>query len=96
MPLALHSGRVSYLTPYLRQGDARQFFEQASQCRYFYLGAFSYYPYNEAFYPEKYLGGARVVAVDRLEGMVGDPILGMLVERTDGINGTTTKKSSDR
>lgn len=80
--LALYADRLSYETPYVPSGDRARFLERAPLCRYFYLGAFTYYPYNESFYPEKYLRGlVTVVTIDRLEGKPGNPVLGMLVER---------------
>jgi hypothetical protein len=74
----LYADRRAYATPHAR--NASEFWEKATLCRNFYLGAFVYPPYREPFYPKRFLGsGARVLSIDYVEEGGRRRPLGMLV-----------------
>lgn len=82
----LYANRLSYQTPLVASNNREEFFRQTDQCRYFYLGAYIYYPYLDALYPQRFLRDYRIVSRDYLDGPGGRRLLGMLVEvaRRDG------------
>jgi len=74
----LYADRPAYATP---QASSRsEFWQRATLCQYFYLGAFFYPPYRVPFYPKQYLEpDARVVSIDYFEENGRKRPLGMLV-----------------
>jgi hypothetical protein len=78
----LYADRRAYATPHARSES--EFWEKATLCRLFYLGAFIYAPYSEPFYPKRYLGpGARVLSIDYVQEGGRQRPLGMLVRVDD-------------
>jgi hypothetical protein len=78
----LYADRRAYATPHAR-GES-EFWEKATLCRDFYLGAFVYPPYREPFYPRRFLGpGARVLSIDYVQEGGRQRPLGMLVRVDD-------------
>jgi len=74
----LYANRRAYATPYA--GNASEFWEKATLCHDFYLGAFVYPPYREPFYPRRFLGpDTRVLSIDYLEEGARRRPLGMLI-----------------
>jgi hypothetical protein len=75
----LYADRPAYATPFYRP-QTGDYLKQASQCRFFYLGAYLYFPYTEVFYPERHIQhAAQVVAVDSLAVPGGHRLLGKMV-----------------
>ncbi|MCR4297329.1 MAG: hypothetical protein NUV75_01050 [Gallionella sp.] len=76
--LMLYANIPSYSTPQASTKD--QFFKAAKDCRYFYVASYTRPPY-QLFYPSDYImGEGKIVFIDRMAGLAGDPVLGMLVE----------------
>ncbi|HKQ30719.1 MAG TPA: hypothetical protein VJS66_05480 [Burkholderiales bacterium] len=78
--LMLYADRPSYVPPLVGEENYGDLLQRASQCRYFYLGAYTYYPYLSPFYPQRYLSDSRVVQTHYLEGPGDRRVLGYLVE----------------
>jgi hypothetical protein len=80
--LMLYADRVSYATPLVAPGQRAELLSAATQCRYFYLAAYVYYPYRDAFYPQKYLQDlSRLVDVHYVDVPGGGRrVVGVLVE----------------
>jgi hypothetical protein len=80
-PMMLYVDRRIYLTPISKVTRSEQYLSEATQCRYFYVGAYVYAPYREAFYPAKDIGpNARILTTDYLEGDKERRVVGMLLE----------------
>jgi hypothetical protein len=76
--LMLYADRPSYTPPNASTSD--QFIKEADICRYFYVASYVRSPYP-LFYPKDYIiQKGRIVFVDRMEEITGEPILAMLIE----------------
>jgi 4-amino-4-deoxy-L-arabinose transferase-like glycosyltransferase len=77
----LYADRLGYVPPWVPPDRAREFPNLAMQCRYFYVGAYVYYPYRDAFYPQKYLQDVgRVLDAQYVEVNGARRLIGLLLD----------------